>query len=93
MRGLSARLSPQFAREPNLPACVSFDAYVQAAACDSMTLLMKKLDQLKDEIQEVQSANPSHSDATKADQEQQSTMVSKGQLNQLKSKLVYGTLN
>ncbi|XP_042286393.1 uncharacterized protein LOC122994904 isoform X2 [Thunnus albacares] len=46
----------------------------QAAACDSMTLLMKKLDQLQDEIQEVQSANPSHSDVTKADQEQQSTM-------------------
>lgn len=56
--------------------CVSFDPCVQAAACDSMTLLMKKLDRLNEGSQEVQSANPSHADEADADKELQSTVVS-----------------
>lgn len=61
--------------------CVSC---VQAAACDSMTLLMKKLDHLNEGVQEVQSANSSHADEANADEEQQSTAVSQVQLTQLK---------
>lgn len=64
--------------------CVCFDLFVQAAACDSMTLLMKKLDHLNEGIQEVQSANSSHSDVANADEEQQSTTVSQVHLNQVK---------
>ncbi|XP_051793861.1 uncharacterized protein LOC110961441 [Acanthochromis polyacanthus] len=45
----------------------------QAAACDSMTLLMKKLDHLNEENPEGQSANSSHSYAANADPELQST--------------------
>lgn len=75
MKGPSVRLTPEFTPKPYLPVYVSFDLYVQAAARDSMTLLKKKLDQLQDEIQEVQSANSAHSDATK-DAQEQSTMVS-----------------
>lgn len=66
--------------------CVSC-ACVQAAACDSMTLLMKKLDHLNEGVQEVQSANSSHADEANADEEQQSTAVSQVHLNQLKSGL------
>lgn len=61
---------------------------VQAAAsCESMTLLMNKLDHLNEGIQEVQSADSSHSDVANADEEQQSTTVSQVQLNQVMSDL------
>ncbi|XP_032390229.1 uncharacterized protein LOC116700892 [Etheostoma spectabile] len=46
----------------------------QAAACESMTLMMKKLDNLNEPIQEGQSADSSHPDVANADAEQQSTM-------------------
>lgn len=73
--------------------CVCFDLFVQAAACDSMTLLMKKLDHLNEGIQEVQSANSSHSDVANADEEQQSTTVSQVHLNQVKFDLFDHALN
>lgn len=52
--------------------CACVRVCVQAPACDSMILLMKKLDHLNDGIQEVQSANSSDADEA----EQQSTAVS-----------------
>lgn len=45
---------------------------VQVAACDSMNMLMKKLDHL-----EAQSANSSYRDEADADEERQSTVVSR----------------
>lgn len=43
--------------------------------CDSMNILMKKLDHLNEEIQEAQSANSSYGDEADVDKERQSTAV------------------
>lgn len=59
-----------------LPVCVCLLARVQAAACDSMTLLRKKLEHLSDGIQEVRGTTSSHADEAEADGEQPSAVVS-----------------
>lgn len=61
--------------------------HVQAAACDSMTLLMKKLDHLIDSTQEVHSADPAHTGRASADEEAQSAAVSQVHLYPLQSGL------
>lgn len=80
-KGLSMRLSQSLALEKYFPAFVFSDLYAQAAACDSMTLLMKKLDHLNEGIQEVRGTVSSCSHRARADEEQQSNTVSQRQLN------------
>ena len=85
MKGLSIGLTPAFAHEPYLPASMSFEPYLEAAVCDTMTLLMNKLDQLNEGTPEVQRVDSSHPDVTSDDREQQSAVVSRAQLRQVES--------
>lgn len=74
MKGLNAKLTLQFCPSAIFTCIFLFlDRQVQAAACDSMTLQMKKFDHLNDGSQ---STYTSHSDAASANQEEQSTLVS-----------------
>ncbi len=63
--------------------CVFVCVCTQATECDSMTLLMKKLDHLSEGIQEVHSVDSFHTDEASGEEEQQSTAVSQAYSNQV----------
>lgn len=66
---------------------MSSDSHVQAAASDSLALLMNKLDEPNEGIPVIRNADSSQPDVADADQEQESSMVSQTHSNKVMSDL------